>query len=113
MKPKNVQFAVKADFGMPTRALTPPEFERLVFGMGKVHLSEFLPTGVSVFVSPGNPNAVAIEASQSGVRAVISDPVDSGGSGGSVVAGEEGPGVAREKRKPSPASRRRGLSGVV
>ena len=34
VKPKNVQFAVKADFGMPTRALAPPEFERLGFGMG-------------------------------------------------------------------------------
>ena len=60
VKPKNVQFAVKADFGMPMRALTPLEFEGLVFGMGKVHLSEFLPTDVSVFVSPRNLKAVAI-----------------------------------------------------
>jgi len=82
VKPNGTAFTVKSDLGAAGRSLTPAEFAALADAMGPAQNSRFLPAGVVVYVTPRHCKAVTIEASQSGVRAVIADPTDAGGSGG-------------------------------
>jgi hypothetical protein len=81
--PVGAAFAVKADFGMGIRPLTPAGFAAMAGSLEPVRDSRFLPAGIGVYVNPRQPRAVAIEGPASGVQAVIIDPVDAGGMGGS------------------------------
>ena len=82
VKPNGTAFTVKSDLGAPGRSLTPAEFAALTDAMEPAQNSRFLPAGVAVYVNFRHSGAVTIEASQSGVRAVVADPTDVGGSGG-------------------------------